>query len=362
MIIHRVSIFTRQTEDEYSNYPETMIRTIIMKHITSFVIYLQLCILALTASITGCGDEIFDLAEQANEGIVIGAALVYDGVSSHVIFTDGKGYFRTITVDGMAPPSGGEKICLDSKGRIHIIDITPSIFSYSPEDRQWYISPGDYISIASGNGEVYSIINAGSYYVYRFDRDSGNQWINSGIDITGFTIPPTPLLARDPVTGNVFIEDYPGIDAHLYRLPDLSPFGLTNMPSVPACFAMYNNEAFYMSGDHLYSSLRGQMTVAALTTVTDLIVVDSNTIFAVVDGGACKIHRYDKSISDWTLSYDFSVSSGALNVAVMGNGKLLVGMYGALPPEVNGLYMFDYNTNILTRISTLTTYAATSSR
>ncbi len=314
--------------------------------------------LALTVCVTGCGDEIFDLADQANEGIVIGAALVNDGVNTSVILTDGEDYYRQINADIMGIPSGTEKLCLDRKGRIHIATSTV-IYTYSPEDKQWYTSTtfATVTNVAAGRDEVYALVYTGNNYIYRFDRDSGNQWVDTGINISSFA--NLLSIERDSATGNVFLENF-DIDATIYRLPDLAPFGtVTGLGAAPTYFAVYNNEEFVFSSGYLYSSLRGQMTFGLVSANPLLVVDQSNIFYCQLTAGSYNIYRHNNI--DAFVSIYIS-DSQPIKIADMGEGKLIAGVSGTTADK-NGLFFFDYKNKVITKkITTANTYAVTSNR
>ncbi|HON79918.1 MAG TPA: hypothetical protein PK544_15615 [Spirochaetota bacterium] len=318
-------------------------------------------LLVLSISIplfTGCGDEIFDLAEQANEGIVIGAALVNDGVTTSVILTDGEDYYRQINADIMGLPSGGEKLCLDRKGRIHIATST-MIYTYSPEDKQWYISTAfsSVNNVVAGKDEVYALVYSGMNYIYRFDRDSGNQWVDTGINISSFA--SILSIERDTATGNVFLENYNAGTATMYRLPDLTPFGaVTSLVAAPTNFSVYNNEELVFSNTNLYSSIRGQMTSGGSST-GPIIIADSSNIFYAATMAGSDIYQYNNVDAFVSI---YTTDPVPVKIANMGEGMIIVGVNSATADK-NGLFFFDYKNKVITKkITTANTYAVTTSR
>lgn len=339
-----------------------MVWVMIIKHIAKIIIYIHFCILALTVCITGCGEDIYDLAKRANDGITIGAALAYDGGVPCVILTDGEDYYRQIDASIIVSISGTENLCIDSRGRIHIGKGT-TIYTYSFEDKQWYTSTFDSVtSIASGNGEVYALVTViGTNYIYRFSREDGNQWVDSGIVLLP-TVSSPHSIARDPVTGNLFISNWVLSTATVYKLTELSPFGSAPVTNTQDNFAVYNNEAFFTDVEELYSSFWGQMTTTTGIGSKSFAVADQENIFLSAININIELYRFN-NVNLWELIYTSPATAGIMHITSMGNGTLLVGISGATPSEYNGLYIFDCNTReIVRQISPLITHVVTTNR
>jgi len=316
-----------------------------MRNIKAAFITILFVLAVIFSCFSGCGEEIYDLAKLANEGIPIASVLVDDGTTYYyAVITDGDEYLKVIPLTGYSP-IGTFDMTVDNKGNFHIYN-NSNIYTYKRDGSYSVSSAFNYVyGIAAGNDTVYALVEIGAsiYYIYRYDSDTG-QWMDTGIDPSSFfgAMLLQNSLVRDNATGSVYCGVYDGTSTStFYSIPGMEVLGTVSGDS-GSFYSVYNNEGFVLSSTNtLYSTQRG--TLASVGTVSVFTVMDSDNIF--YGDGTSVIYRYNtiKGLTSKTVSLPHA--SGA-NIVALDDFRIIVGEVGSATCDI---LLYNYDTNMIER-------------
>lgn len=320
-----------------------------MRNIKAASITLLLSFAVIFSCFSGCGEEIYDLAKLANEGIPIASILIFDGTSHFAVITDGNDYFKVISLTGFTTP-GTSGMTVDNRGCFHVYNVT-NIYTYK-RDGTYSISDTftNVYGIAAGNDKVYAMVFISpNYYIYQYDTDTG-QWTNSGIDLSAtsgnFLL---NCLVRDNATGNVYLADNNDPIATFYRLPGLEILGSASGENT-SFYSVYENEGFVFSGTYgICSTQRGTLATPAFSLL--FTVMDSNNIFYGDLTGT--IFRYNSVMGLTSKSVSFPHAPTQIIIIALDDSRIIMSEYGATTCDI---ILYNYDTEeIIKTIYSFTT-------
>ncbi|HQO03809.1 MAG TPA: hypothetical protein PLI62_16220 [Spirochaetota bacterium] len=317
-----------------------------MRNIKAAFITILFAFAVMFSCFSGCGEEIYDLAKMANEGIPIASVLIYDSTSYSAVITDGDEYLKVIPLTGYSE-SGYYDMTVDTRGNFHVCNNT-TIYTYKRDGSYSVSSAFNYVyGIAAGNDSVYALVAnpAQTYFIYRYNSDTG-QWTDTGIDISAFNgnVLVNRCLIRDNATGNVYFARWDlSVTSTFYRVPNMEVMGtLPSDGSGSDCYAVYNNEGFSMNATPaLYSTLRGTLATGILEF--PFSVMDSDNIFFGEEGST--IYRYN-TIKGLTSKNVYLPHSTGARIVPLDGSRIIVGEFNSTTCDI---LLYNYDTDAIER-------------
>jgi hypothetical protein len=314
-----------------------------MRNIKAAFITILFAFAVMFSCFSGCGEEIYDLAKLANEGIPFVSVLIYDSTSYSAVITDGDEYLKVIPLTGYTE-SGYYDLTVDTRGNFHVCNDT-TIYTYKRDGSYSISSSFTFVyGLAAGNGTVYALVDVGgTYYIYSYNSDTG-QWTDTGIDLSAFTgTLLTRCLIRDNATGNIYFAAYNDgtFTTTFYRIPGMEVMG-TVSSDANDFYAVYNNEGFTINTTYgLLSTLRGTIDAGAVNF--PFSVMDSDNIF--YGNETSTIHRYNtvKGITSKNVPLPHSTNA---RIVPLDGSRIIVGEFTSSTCDI---FLYNYDTEEIER-------------